>query len=344
MMPRSIRILCLFAVALVLAARANAATLTLAWDANLEPNVIGYFVVYGTASGTYTTRLDAGNHTQFQIPALTDGQTYYFAVQAYNSDGELSDASTEINARVGPPVSSPAMSVDTPVNGATVRGDFVLGGWAIDRGAPFGTGVDALHVWAYPAAGGTAVWIGTMPYGGLRNDVGGAFGSQFASSGFTALVRLNPGAWDLVVYSHSTVTNAFSDARVVRVTALAPASNPVIFIDTPRAGFVNKPFAIAGWAADFAVPAGGAGPGIDAIHVYAYPNPGSGAAPLWLGVATLRGPRSDVAGIFGSQFLESGYGLVVDGLAPGLYRIVTYAHSTISGTFSAVASVDVTVR
>ena len=101
-MPRPIRILCLLAGALTLfAARANAATLTLAWNANPETDVTGYFVIYGTAPGIYTSRLDASNHTQFQIPNLVQGRSYFFAVQAYNSSGELSDASDEVYARIG---------------------------------------------------------------------------------------------------------------------------------------------------------------------------------------------------------------------------------------------------
>jgi hypothetical protein len=225
-----------------------------------------------------------------------------------------------------------------------VRGDFALAGWAIDRGAPTGTGVDALHVWAFPVGSGAPEWIGTLPYGGARGDVGTAFGAQFTPSGFNGALRLRPGTWDLVIYARSTVTGTFSDARVVRLNSLPPLSNPFIVIDTPRAGAVNAPFLIAGWAADFAVAPGGAGPGIDTIHVWGYPDPGSGRSPVWFGVATMRGPRGDVAAAFGPQFLECGYAVVVSGVPPGFYRVVAYARSTISGTFSTAASVDVTVR
>jgi hypothetical protein len=340
-MPRLIRTFCLVVGALLLATYAHAATVTVVWNANAEPDITGYYVVYGTASGIYTSRLDAGNQTQLQIPNLVDGQTYYFAVQAYNSFGEWSDTSAEVSAHVGP---APLMSVDTPAHGGTVRGDFALSGWAIDRGAPTGTGVDTLHVWAFPVGGGTPEWMGSPAYGGGRGDVGAAYGAQFIPSSFYGVMRLKPGTWDLVVYARSTVTGTFSDARVLRLTSLPPQSNPLIVIDTPQAGAVNAPFLIAGWAADFAVAPGGAGPGIDTIHVWGYPDPGSGRPPVWFGVATMRGTRGDVAAAFGSQFLESGYGVVVSGVAPGFYRVVAYGRSTISGTFSTAASVDVTVR
>ena len=42
----------------------------------------------------------------------------------------------------------PLMAIDSPSNGATAGQPFVLGGWAIDRDAAAGPGVDAVHVWA----------------------------------------------------------------------------------------------------------------------------------------------------------------------------------------------------
>lgn len=340
-MLRCFRTLSLLLCALLVAAQASAGTLTIAWDANTEPDVTGYILVYGTAPGSHPTRVDVGNTTQFAVNGLTDGLTYYFCVQAYNSSAELSDLSAEVSSRVGP---WPAMSIDSPANNATFQGDFLLGGWAIDRAAPTGTGVDALHVWAFPAAGGDPQWVGVMPYGGVRGDIGAAFGAQFTPSGFTALVRLSPGTWDVVIYSHSTVTGAFTDSRGVRVKIVTPPSYPLIVIDTPRAGTVTAPFMLAGWAIDLGVPAGGAGPGIDTIHVWAYPDPGSGKPPVWIGVATMRGQRADLAAAFGSQFRDSGYAIMVGSLPAGLYRIVTYAHSTITGTFATATSVDVTIR
>ena len=54
-------------------------------------------------------------------------------------------------------------SVDTPVNNATVASPFLIGGWAIDTGAPSGTGVDALHVWAYrDGDGNQPTWVGAV--------------------------------------------------------------------------------------------------------------------------------------------------------------------------------------
>jgi hypothetical protein len=64
------------------------------------------------------------------------------------------------------------------------------------------------------------VFVGVPALGGGRPDVGATFGSsRFTPSGYNmAASGLAPGTYDLVVYSHSTVTNAFSAAQFVRVT------------------------------------------------------------------------------------------------------------------------------
>jgi hypothetical protein len=61
--------------------------------------------------------------------------------------------------------------------------------------------------------------VGVADYGVYRPDVAAAFGSpRFASSGYNiAVSNLTPGWWDVVVFSHSTVTGTFTAARVVRV-------------------------------------------------------------------------------------------------------------------------------
>lgn len=324
------------------AARVDAASVKLAWDANTETTVVGYFVLYGSASGVYTGRVDAGAQTQVDISGLVDGQTYYFAVMAYDTNGQYSDPSLEISGPAGP-FTAPLMSIDTPTAGSSVRGAFPLGGWAIDMGATQSAGVDAVHVWAYPAGGGPALWLASVPYGGWRPDVGAAFGSRFSPSGFSAYLTLPVGTWDLVAFAHSSVTGTFNDAYAVRVIS-RPLSEPAIVIDTPTTGFVTSPLLVAGWAADLAATPAGGTSGIDAIHVWAYPDPGSNKPAMFLGVATLNGGRPDIAAAFGPQFQHAGFGLVVTGLAPGVYRVVAFAHSALTGTFGAAYAVDVTVR
>jgi hypothetical protein len=89
----------LLTVCLVLGATslANAAALTLAWDTATDGLTAGYVVVYGTASGVYTSRLDVGLVTTRRVEGLQSGVRYYFRVQAYSADGVLSDFSAEVS-------------------------------------------------------------------------------------------------------------------------------------------------------------------------------------------------------------------------------------------------------
>ena len=71
---------------------------TLAWDANTEPNLAGYKIYYGTASGAYTVTIDVGNITTCTITGLQPGATYYFAATAYDSSAAQSTFSNEVSA------------------------------------------------------------------------------------------------------------------------------------------------------------------------------------------------------------------------------------------------------
>ena len=66
---------------------ANAAQVTLAWDPNTEPDLAGYKLYYGTASGDYAEVIDVGNTTMYTVTNLTAGDTYYFAVTAHDASG-----------------------------------------------------------------------------------------------------------------------------------------------------------------------------------------------------------------------------------------------------------------
>ena len=75
-----------------------AAQVTLAWDP-VAGSVAGYQMHYGTTSGDYDYSVNVGNSTSCTISGLQEGDTYYFAVKAYNGSDE-SDYSDEINYRV----------------------------------------------------------------------------------------------------------------------------------------------------------------------------------------------------------------------------------------------------
>ena len=74
-------------------------TATLQWDAVPDGRVRGYRVYVGGASRNYYlprgSGLDVGNTTVFRVGHLNPGRTYYFAVTAYDKDGNESAYSTE---------------------------------------------------------------------------------------------------------------------------------------------------------------------------------------------------------------------------------------------------------
>jgi hypothetical protein len=97
---------------LVLGSAAMAATgssVTLAWNANSEGNLAGYRLLYGTTSGVYPISVDAGNATTATASGLNPGQTYYFAVVAYNSAGQTSPPSAQVmHVAPGTPNTAPS--------------------------------------------------------------------------------------------------------------------------------------------------------------------------------------------------------------------------------------------
>ena len=79
---------------------------TIAWDEN-NPVPAGYILYWGTSSGNYTNSHDAGSATQYTVPDLQEGITYYFAAKAYDGEGNQSGFSTEISHTVATPNTSP---------------------------------------------------------------------------------------------------------------------------------------------------------------------------------------------------------------------------------------------
>jgi Immunoglobulin I-set domain len=66
------------------AGRIHGQTVSLAWNPAAS-GAAGYYIYYGTNSGSYYAKLDVGLNIVANITGLTAGQTYYFVVTAYNS-------------------------------------------------------------------------------------------------------------------------------------------------------------------------------------------------------------------------------------------------------------------
>lgn len=82
----------------LLPAGAIAGDLPLTWDPNAEADLSGYKVHIGTSSRTYVQTIDVGHVTAFTVSNLSEGQTYFAAVTAYDIFGNESGFSNEVSA------------------------------------------------------------------------------------------------------------------------------------------------------------------------------------------------------------------------------------------------------
>ena len=71
-------------------------TVALEWTPSSSPEVAGYIVHYGQASGNLTGQVWTGTSTSVQITGLEEGQTYFFTVTDYDAEGIESAPSNEV--------------------------------------------------------------------------------------------------------------------------------------------------------------------------------------------------------------------------------------------------------
>ena len=75
-------------------------TATLSWDPVTHPNLRGYGIYYGPATGKYLQYrgqgIDTGNVTTHAIKGLASGRRYYFVVTAVDMSNNESDFSNEV--------------------------------------------------------------------------------------------------------------------------------------------------------------------------------------------------------------------------------------------------------
>jgi len=225
------------------------------------------------------------------------------------------------------------LHMDVPAGPSAYQG-FTVGGWAIDAAAPDpGTGVDAIHVWAFPIGGGSPIFMGATTDFHARPDVADARGARFRQSGFNVkTVSVAPGDYQVVTYAHSTVSQQF-DAVALRRLTVAPAIEAVIQITNIADGArVNGETTFTGYAFD---PRAATDLGVDAVHVYVYPNWGSGEPPQFAGLATYGTINDPSLGAqFGSQFELASLSMEVT-MPPGsgTHLVAFFAHSAVDGSF-----------
>jgi hypothetical protein len=175
---------------------------------------------YGTArpdiSATFSQT--AFGNSGFVLNATLPPGSYDLAVFARSTVAGAFNNMQLVRITVEAAATAPRMWVDTPSQGQTLSQNIRVSGWAIDLGASTTSGVDAVHVWAYPTDGSTPIFVGAGTLGVSRPDVGAAFGSsRYNGGGFNVEGTLPPGNYTFVVFARSSVANLFNNVFVITV-------------------------------------------------------------------------------------------------------------------------------
>ncbi len=155
--------------------------------------------------------------------------------------------------------STPEHALEAPTMNQAVAQSFTVSGWAIDASQPTGTGVDAVHVWAYRNFGnGTPQYmLGAATYGDARSDVAAAKGSRYLNSGYHySVTGQSPGWYMFVVSSHSTSSGVWT-TRTVNAFVDIPTVNLMISRSgTGTGGVTASGLSCPGGASTQAMPCG----------------------------------------------------------------------------------------
>jgi len=92
----------------------------LTWDENTEEDLKGYKVYYGLSSREYGISKDVLKNTSYEVKGLEPETTYYFAVTAYDTTGNESEYSVELE------YTTPKEFVLKIPSGLTVRKDITV--------------------------------------------------------------------------------------------------------------------------------------------------------------------------------------------------------------------------
>ena len=181
----------------------------LSWTANTESDLAGYNVYKGTSAGIYGTPSSLGKVTNYTISGLTAGNTYYFAVSAFDDASNESGNSSELSASIGDST-APTIAIASPTSSSsysTATSTITLSGTASDN-----IGVTTV-TWANAANGTSGTATGT---------------TSWSKSG----ISLAAGTNTLTVRASDSAGNTASDTLTVTYTA-PDTTVPVIAIASP---------------------------------------------------------------------------------------------------------------
>lgn len=304
-MLRSLRFLGACLALLLVAARVEAASVTLAWDPNSEADLARYYVGYRTSPTGSETLVNVGNVTTWTLSTATAGSTYYFRVYAENTSGLRSAPSNEVSTVI--PTTPP------PPSG---------GGLALERGAlnfgavqasstALGAKTPSQRVLVSQTASGAAVAWSALSVGTGSNRISVSPTSGSGTAPITvslAPTSLAPGTYTNTV--RVTVgTTQLNIPVTTRVYSAGGSRPPVGYFDTPTNGVVNVAgsLPVTGWAVDDI--------GVARVDIYrdAVGSEPAGAQILLGSASLVSGSRSDIEGNYPDSPLNyrAGWGFMV---------------------------------
>jgi hypothetical protein len=217
-------VLALFAFAATVAAgqRAPGAPITIAWDPNPDPIVVGYFVYVGTEPGVYSETHDVGNATAFAYTGAVEGQHYYFSVASY-TEGGLAGARSEEVTSVAVPTPQSATSATSVATLVATRGAWALRANQLDEIVSLATLSDGRVLVVQPHS--IRISVGNGSAGEAltldRPDVRltqAAPGASFHNTHVVFVGRLEPrvdGAREFSIVRYREVQNLLGEGAVV---------------------------------------------------------------------------------------------------------------------------------
>ena len=203
---------------------ALAAQITLSWDPNSESDLGGYKVYYGTASRTYGTPIDVGNVTTYPLAGLTQGQTYFITVTAYDQSKNESSYSNEVSGVATNPIQTAVITVTTSPAGLQIGVD----GTSYTAPQTFTWTVGSSHTLSVssPLSGtsGTQYVYSSWSDGGAQNhSVTVPSSATTYTASFTTQYLLttavSPSGSGTVTANPSATNNWYNSGQSVQVTA-----------------------------------------------------------------------------------------------------------------------------
>jgi hypothetical protein len=233
-----------------------AESVTLAWDASTDTNVVGYKVYYAASGSFAPNSLNAGSTNRARITGLTAGTLYSFYVTAYDKSAVESDPSNVVDytpTNSTPPNVAPIL-VAIPDQVATAGTLFTLTARASDAnlpaqvltyslapGAPAGVTLDAVT--------GVLTWTPTKAQGRTTNLLAILVtdnGSPALSDSRSFQVVVNPMV-SAVAAPNNLVAALSSSKKNIALTWADNSSNEAGFqVESSLDGMVFNPVGLVG--------------------------------------------------------------------------------------------------